>query len=194
MELLRKQSEIRLAEGQLSHGCAHPCTNPKQRRDNCPGTGWKQKWQQLVQKSLFLERPHFLRHTKTAQQGYCSQSRIAKTSATLENCFCCQMEGCSRKLSIAFKKSSPLCSTTQQSKGINLASSLLLFICFLHIHSNYAAVSAAFLRQRKRGKKRTENNLSLGGNIQFRNTDEKHFISAYCLFFYQQPLFTEDFA
>lgn len=95
--------------------------------------------------------------------------------------------------STAFTKSSALCTTTQESKGINPASSLL-FICFLHIHSNYVAVSAAFLKEKKKEKKKRKNNLSLGENIQFRNTDEKHFISAYCLFFYQQPLFTEDFA
>lgn len=153
--------------------------------DNCPATGWKQKWQQLVQKPLFWERLHFLKSTKTAQQGYCSQSWMAKTPATLGNCCRRWMEGWDRKSSTAFTKRSALCITTHESKGINPASSLLLFICFLHIHSKYSTVSAAFLRKKK---------LSLGENIQFRNTDEKHFISAYCLFFYQQPLFTEDFA
>lgn len=74
--------------------------------------------------------------------------------------------------STAFTKSSSLCTTTQESKGINPASSLLLFICFLHIRSNCVAVSAAFLKERKRKKKEDKNNLSLGENIQFRNTDE----------------------
>lgn len=83
MELLRKQSEIPFGEEQLSHGCAH-----SSREDTgCAGPGWKQKWQQLVQKPLFLERRHFLRPTKTAQQCYCSQSWMAKTPATLGNHF-----------------------------------------------------------------------------------------------------------
>lgn len=146
MELLRKQSEIPLGVGQLPLCCAHPCTKPKQRRHYCPGTGWKQKWQQLVPKPLFLERPHFLKPTKTTQRGCCSQSWMAKTSATLGDCFCCWVEGCSIKSSTAFTKSPALCTTTQESKGINPASSLLLFICFLQIHSNYVAVSAAFPR------------------------------------------------
>lgn len=63
MELLRK-SETSFGEGQLSLHCAHPCTKPEKRRHNCPGTGRKQNWQQLVQKPLFLERTRFLKPTE----------------------------------------------------------------------------------------------------------------------------------
>lgn len=96
MVLLRKQSEIPLGEGQLSLGCAHPCTEPEQRRHSMSRTRVEAEMATACPETLVLREASFLEAYLNSTTGLLLPELDGKDSCYPWESFPL-LEGCSRK-------------------------------------------------------------------------------------------------